>query len=299
MSRMGMRKPVSNSNAAKQRPPVSNPFDSDSDSEVKSKPAKASSAPVSNKANSKISPVGYNEEDSRGTSSSSSYSGFSTGKSQYKNDFRDSGGFENQSVQELENYAAYKSEETTEKVNNCLKIAEDIREDATRTLVTLHQQGEQITRTHMSAANIEQDLSRGEKLLGSLGGLFSKTWKPKKTRQIKGPVLIKEDSFKRKGSHLDQRERLGINSNPKGRSHPREYSEPKSVLEKVEMDKAKQDDALSDISDILGQLKEMAVDMGTEIERQSVALDHLNDDVEELNFRVKGANQRGRHLLGK
>lgn len=81
-------------------------------------------------------------------------------ENQYKNDFRDSGGLENQSVQELENYAAYKAKETTKSVNNCLKIAEDIREDATNTLTTLHQQGEQITRTHMMAADMDKDLSK-------------------------------------------------------------------------------------------------------------------------------------------
>jgi len=55
-------------------------------------------------------------------------------KDRYKNDFRDSGGLENQSVQELEKYAAYKAEETTNSVNNCLRIAEDNKQDATRTL---------------------------------------------------------------------------------------------------------------------------------------------------------------------
>lgn len=33
--------------------------------------------------------------------------------------------------------------------------------------------------------------------------------------------------------------------------------------------------------------------------RQNKALDHLDVDIEELNSRVKGANQRGRRLLGK
>lgn len=81
-------------------------------------------------------------------------------KDGYKNGFRDSGGLENQSVQELENYAVYKSEETTKSVNNCLRIAEDIREDASRTLDMLHQQGEQITRTHEMVVDTEKDLSR-------------------------------------------------------------------------------------------------------------------------------------------
>lgn len=96
--------------------------------------------------------------DSSYSSSSSSYSWSS--RNRYKNDFRDSGGIENQTVEELENYAVYKAEETTNSVNSCLKIAEDIREDATKTLVALHQQGEQITRTHMVTADIDNDLSR-------------------------------------------------------------------------------------------------------------------------------------------
>ena len=38
-------------------------------------------------------------------------------------------------------------------------------------------------------------LFQGEKLLGNLGGIFSKTWKPKKTRQIQGPVITGGELF--------------------------------------------------------------------------------------------------------
>lgn len=34
-----------------------------------------------------------------------------------------------------------------------------------------------------------------------------------------------------------------------------------------QIEKAKQDDAFSDLSNLLGELKDMAVDMGTEIDR--------------------------------
>lgn len=110
------------------------------------------------------------DDDEGKTTSSSLYSNVpaSTARKNYKNDFRDSGGLENQSVQELENYAVYKSEETTKTVKSCLKIAEDMREDATQTLVSLHQQGEQITRTHMVAADIDHDLSRVRFLFSKL-----------------------------------------------------------------------------------------------------------------------------------
>lgn len=101
----------------------------------------------------------FDDVDARGHSSSP-YAASSGNRTLYKNDFRDSGGLENQSVEELENYALYKAEETTKSVNNCRKIAEEMREDATKTLVMLHHQGEQITRSHDIAAGIDHDLSR-------------------------------------------------------------------------------------------------------------------------------------------
>lgn len=216
----------------------------------------------------------------------------------YKNDFRDSGGIENQSVQELEKYAVYKAEETTQSVNNCLRIAENIREDATKTLDMLHAQGEQITRTHMAAVDIDKDLSRGEKLLNNLGGMFAMPWKAKKGKDISGPDFSAASAPKKSDPH--QREKLGLAPIPKGRSAPATSPPDGSgALQQVEYEKAKQDDALSDLSNILGDLKGMAVDMGSELDRQNKTIDHLSDDVDELNSRMKGANQRTRRLLEK
>lgn len=268
-----------------QSQPSSNPFDSDDEIDKKS-----TQKPSSLTTDSRASLFDSNEVN--GTSYAS--------RNKYRNDFVDSGGVENQSVQELEHYAAYKSEETTKAVHSALKIAEDIREGATNTMITLHQQGEQINRTHAAAADIEQDLSRGEKLLGSLGGIFSRTWKPKKGQTIRGPTTFRDDPDRKKGNHLEQREKLGLATPNKGASRSRTpLPESADAMQKVEYEKAKQDDGLSDLSDILGELKEMAVDMGSEIERQNKALNPLQDDVEEINYRVKGANERTRRLLGK
>ncbi|GMI76790.1 soluble N-ethylmaleimide-sensitive factor adaptor protein 33 [Hibiscus trionum] len=281
--------------------PRTNPFDSDDELDNKkalNPPRRISSEPTLNSPSFGTNP--FDDDEQRVNSSSSSYWQTSASRNKYKNDFRDAGGVENQSVQELENYAVYKAEETTKTVNNCVKIAEEMREGATKTLITLHQQGEQITRTHDVAAGIDHDLSRGEKLLGSLGGMFSKTWKPKKTRPIIGPVKTRDDSPKRRGAHLEQREKLGLNSVPRGHSKSRTPPpEPTDAFQKVEIEKSKQDDALSGLSDLLGELKGMAIDMGSEIERQNKSLNGLQDDVDELNFRVRGANQRARRLLGK
>lgn len=157
----GHRKSPLNKNAKQNSVEHSpNPFDSDDEFDNKqtlTSAKRTSSEPTLLTLNRGTNPFG--DDEIKGTSQSS-YSISSGGRNKYKNDFRDSGGLENQSVQELESYAVYKAEDTTKTVNSCLKIAEDIREDATKTLVTLHHQGEQITRTHMVAIDIDQDLSR-------------------------------------------------------------------------------------------------------------------------------------------
>ncbi|GFZ07709.1 soluble N-ethylmaleimide-sensitive factor adaptor protein 33 [Actinidia rufa] len=242
----------------------SNPFDSDDelDNTTSLKPPKRTSEPAGDTPNFSANPF---DDSGEKQTSSSLQSHSSAARSRYRNDFHDSGGLENQSVQELENYA-----------------------------------GEQMTRTHAAAADIDHDLSRSEKLLGSLGGLFSKTWKPKKTSPITGPVITRDDPAFRRGNHLEQRERLGLSSTSKGQSNIRTPPpEPTNALQKVEVEIGKQDDALSDLSNILGELKDMAVDMGTEIDRQTEALGHVQEDVEVLNTRVLDANRRGRRLLGK
>ncbi|CAO2038502.1 unnamed protein product [Urochloa humidicola] len=277
---------------------ATNPFDSDSDDgdkQQQQRPARASSVPPPTEQGDSLFDAGAGGQERGGLFSSSAV----PRNNHYRNDFRDAGGLESQSVQELEGYAAYKAEETTRRAQGCVRIAEEMRDTASKTLVTVHQQGQQIHRTHMMAVDIDQDLSRSEKLLGDLGGLFSKKWKPKKNGAIRGPMLTRDDSFIRKGSHLEQRQILGLADHPP-RSNAREFrSEPTSALEKVEMEKAKQDDALSDLSDILTELKGMAVDMGSEIERQTKAMGDAEKDYDELNFRVKGANTRARRLLGR
>ncbi|KAA8529366.1 hypothetical protein F0562_033835 [Nyssa sinensis] len=140
----------------------SNPFDSDNELDNKQtlkSARRTSSEPVLNTPNFKSNP--FDDDDyGRGASASSSHSSSTARRIKKKNGFHDSEELENMSVQELESYAVNRAEETTKSVNNCLKIAEDIRQEATKTLETLHQQGEQINRTHMMAVDMDRDLSR-------------------------------------------------------------------------------------------------------------------------------------------
>lgn len=215
-------------------------------------------------------------------------------------DFNENGSYENQTMEELEQYAVYKSKDTTATFTNSIKVAEEIREGAAKTLTDLHRQGEQIRQTHNVALNIDHDLSIGEKLLGSLGGIFSKPWRPVRTRPMKGPATIQGNSIQRVRNDQEQRQDLGLVKSSQRKEHTQIHpSGAGNTKACVEIEKVKQDDCLSDLSNILDQLKDMAIDMGQEMGRQNKAVDHLSEDVSELGFRIKEANARSRRLLGK
>ena len=137
---------------------ATNPFDSDSDDGDKKqqRPARASSVPPPAEQRVSLFGAGAGGQERGGLLSSLE----APRNSHYRNDFRDAGGLESQSVQELEGYATYKAEETTRRAQGCVRIAEEMRDTASKTLVTVHQQGQQIHRTHMMAVDIDQDLSR-------------------------------------------------------------------------------------------------------------------------------------------
>lgn len=205
--------------------------------------------------------------------------------------------FVNQAVMDLERHAVKKSQETTSTLKNCLRVAEDTMGVGAQTLISLHEQGVQIERTHEKAVDLDQHLSRGEKLLGSLGGMFSKSWKPKKTKKITGPMVGRVNDHHHKESAED-REALGLNGSQglkkerSGSNHDTETFEGQ-----INSEKDTQDDMLDDLSTVLSQMKEMSMDMNTEIDRQAPAIGHLHDDIGELNDRVKRANVRGQRLL--
>ncbi|KAL2613164.1 hypothetical protein R1flu_024856 [Riccia fluitans] len=206
--------------------------------------------------------------------------------------------FADQSVEELEQYAIKGSQDTTSSIKNCLRIAEDTVGVASKTMETLHDQGEQIRRTHETAVTVEQELGRGEKLLGSLGGMFTRTWKPKKGHKVTGPDVDPE-SYKRRGNHSGEKDRagLGLTGNRDNGRHRSDLSGLSGAQAQLEMERQKQDDALEDLSGVLGQLKNMSLDMGNEIQKQNQSLDRLGEDINEVNNRVKGANQRARRLI--
>ncbi|KAG6553198.1 hypothetical protein Mapa_005258 [Marchantia paleacea] len=220
--------------------------------------------------------------------------------SQQNSSYAEQSRYADQTVEQLEQHAVSKSQDTTSSIKNCVRIAEDTMGVATKTMETLHDQADQIRRTHETALRVDDELSRGEKLLGSLGGMFTKTWKPKKGRPITGPEPNTEQ-YRRRGQNSGDKDRagLGLTGNHDQGRRTSNLSGLSGAQAQLEMEREKQDDALTDLSNVLGQLKNMTLDMGNEIERQNGDLDRMSDDVNELNSRVRGANTRTRRLINR
>ncbi|CAH8388951.1 unnamed protein product [Eruca vesicaria subsp. sativa] len=127
--------------------------------------------------------------------------------------------------------------------------------------------------------------------------MFCKPWKPKKSKESTGPMITPDKPSKKSGNNKEEREKLGLGAKRGSSSQP--LDQPTSALQQSSMFDLQQDDGLSDLSDIVGVLKGMAVEMGSELDKQNNALDHLDDDIDELHSRVQGANQRARHLLSR
>ena len=66
---------------------------------------------------------------------------------------------ENQALQDLQTYAQEKPRETTATIRNCLRVAEETKEAAGRTMEMLHCQGDQILRTHETAVTVDRHLT--------------------------------------------------------------------------------------------------------------------------------------------
>lgn len=217
-------------------------------------------------------------------------------------------------LEELHAVALQQSQAVTESLRNVRKITEDTKAVASQTLVTLKEQGEQISRTHEKAVHLDQELAKGEYMLNKLGPIFSLGWKTKKTRQITGPKIIDNavDEGQTRSKEGNTKERASLFGGGKAKAAARaaeaaraEAAREKAAAEaaatpmgRLEMEKKVQDDALDELSESLGQLKTMAQQMNGEMDRQDEALDHLGLDINELDSRMKQSNQRGRRLLG-
>ncbi|XP_025104783.1 synaptosomal-associated protein 25-like isoform X6 [Pomacea canaliculata] len=197
-------------------------------------------------------------------------------------------------LQELQMQANLVTDESLESTRRMLALCEESKEAGIKTLVMLDEQGEQLDRIEEGMDQINQDMRDAEKNLEGLekccglcvlpwkrsknfekGADYNKTWKASEDGKVNtnGPRIV-----------VDDRNGAG----PAGGYITR-------VLNDAREDEMEQN--MCEVSGMIGNLRNMAVDMGNEIESQNRQIDRINQKGESLNSRVDNANKRANQIL--
>uniref|UniRef100_A0A673INF2 Synaptosomal-associated protein n=1 Tax=Sinocyclocheilus rhinocerous TaxID=307959 RepID=A0A673INF2_9TELE len=180
------------------------------------------------------------------------------------------------------------------------------RETGVKTMTMLDEQGEQLRRVDQGMDQINQDMRQAEKNLTDLSkccglcvcpcdrvtsiehdGRYKKTWGTgsdnSSTDRKEGGVVSSQPTGVRNGQ--------AVSGGSAGGSGP--------YIKRVTND-AREDEMeenLEQVGSIIGNLKNLAMDMGNEIDKQNKTIDRITDKADMNKARIDEANQRANKLL--
>ncbi|XP_073682784.1 synaptosomal-associated protein 23-like isoform X2 [Garra rufa] len=209
-------------------------------------------------------------------------------------------------VEDITMRANQVTDESLESTRRMLQMAEESRETGVKTMTMLDEQGEQLRRVDQGMDQINQDMRQAEKNLTDLSkccglcvcpcdrvtsiehdGRYKKTWGTSSDNSSvegkEGGVVSSQPTGVRNGQ--------AVSSGSAGASGP--------YIKRVTND-AREDEMeenLDQVGSIIGNLKNLAMDMGNEIDKQNKTIDRINDKADMNKARIDEANQRATKLL--
>ncbi|XP_064484044.1 synaptosomal-associated protein 25-like isoform X9 [Ornithodoros turicata] len=189
--------------------------------------------------------------------------------------------------QKIEDGAA----ESLESTRRMLTLCEESKEAGIRTLVALDEQGEQLDRIEEDMDKINADMKEAEKNLTGMEKCCGICVCPcQKGKEFK------EDASTWKASEDGK----VVNSQPARVMDDRNGAGPTSgYIAKITNDdrENEMEDNMGQVSTMIGNLRNMAIDMGSEIESQNRQIDRINQKATSNESRISVANQRATKLL--
>jgi len=181
------------------------------------------------------------------------------------------------------------TDESLESTRRMIGLCEESQSAGTKTIEMLEQQGEQLDRIEGGLDNINADMKEANKHLTGMEkwcGLCIMPWnRRKKVKDVEETWEKKKD-----GVTVRQPGRASADTGDAG-SGP--------YIQRITND-AREDemeDNMQAVGNILGNLKNMAADMGTEIERQNKNIDRINVKTNVTDSTIGVANARTQKLL--
>ncbi|KAK4472588.1 hypothetical protein MN116_003827 [Schistosoma mekongi] len=185
-----------------------------------------------------------------------------------------------------------KIDETTsdslESSRRMMALCEEAKEAGISTLVMLDDQGEQLDRINEGMDQINQDMKDAEKNLDDLNkccGLCVLPWNKVKKKDDYTKQLKDEDMRGGDGP------RIIVDQNGMGPTG--------GYITRITNDarEDEMDQNLQEVSGMIGNLRNMAIDMGSEINQQNVQVERIQIKAKSNAERIKKANEQASKLL--
>jgi synaptosomal-associated protein 25 len=182
--------------------------------------------------------------------------------------------------------------DSLESTRRMVQMMEESKEAGIKTLVMLDEQGEQLDRIEEGADRINQEMKEAEKNLEGLEGCCGLCVLP---WQRSGNFEKGEDYNKTWKASEDGK----LNANGPRRIIGDTGPATKGFVNRITNDarEDEMDENLVQVSSMIGNLRNMAIDMGTEIENQNQLIGRVQKKTESNTTRIEGANKRANKLL--
>ncbi|CAF0897206.1 unnamed protein product [Brachionus calyciflorus] len=182
--------------------------------------------------------------------------------------------------------------ESLESTRRMVQLLEESKEAGIKTLVMLDEQGEQLDRIEEGADRINQEMKEAEKNLEGLEqccGLCVLPWK--KTKNFE-----KGDDYNKTWKNNEDGK---LNQNGPRRIIGDTGPAGKGFVNRITNDarEDEMDENLVQVSSMIGNLRNMAIDMGNEIEQQNQLISRVDLKVESSDMRINLAHKRAQQIL--
>lgn len=195
------------------------------------------------------------------------------------------------------------TDESLESTRRMLQMAEESKQTGANTMVMLDQQGEQLRNVEVGMDQINKDMRQAEKNLTDLSkccGLcvcpcdrvssIENDQKYKRTWGLGGTDADGEAN----GSNVVTKQPSAVRN---GQAAQTNSSAPyiKRITNDAREDEMEEN--LEAVGGIIGNLKDMAMQMGTEIDKQNQTIDRITDKADMNKHRIDEANKRADKLI--
>ncbi|XP_074602552.1 synaptosomal-associated protein 25kDa [Brevipalpus obovatus] len=184
------------------------------------------------------------------------------------------------------------TDESLETTRRMLALCEESKEAGIRTLVALDEQGEQLDRVEEDMDKINADMKEAEKALTGMEQCCGLCTCPcKKNKEFKE----NESTWK------SSEDGKVISGQPARVMDDRNGAGPMGGQYIARITKDAREDEMEEnmqgVSTMIGNLRNMAIDMGQEIGSQNNQLERINLKADSNKLRIQGANERAQKLL--